>query len=205
MESDPSLLARIMALALAVVWNWKDGVAVLFLVAGPVLQLFRPDGNIRRTLDKTLPLEPTRRRILIFLCFIFLFVSLFQVYDDVTLRLRAAQHDLLQLRNRDATKQQLEKFYLSIGEILDKNLPKDISDEDFQKYIDEANSRVNDAGEWIKKSMGEPAQARFLDVSGMLAATVPRAANKTHNQIILTLTKLKHNLAEMIQSPAWDR
>jgi hypothetical protein len=168
MESDPSLLARIMAFALAVVWNWKGGVAVLFLIAGPVLQLFRPDGNIRRALDKTLPLEPTRRRILITLCFMFLFVSLFQVYDDVTLRLRAAQHDLQQSRNRDATKQQLEKFYLSLGEILDKNLPKDISDEEFQKYIDEANSRVNDAAEWITKIWANPPKHASLMSLGCL-------------------------------------
>ncbi len=96
MESDPWLLARIWDFTLAVVWNWKGLVAAVFLVSGPALQLLRPDGNVRKTLDKVLPLEPTRRRILIALCFIVLYVSFFNTYDEVNLRLRAIQNELKQ-------------------------------------------------------------------------------------------------------------
>jgi hypothetical protein len=86
MESDPSLVARILEFFSAVVWNWKGLVAGVSLASGFVLQQLLPE-TCRQRIDKILP-PGARRGVLIGVCLLLLGVSFFQVYDDVSTRLR---------------------------------------------------------------------------------------------------------------------
>jgi hypothetical protein len=98
----------------------------------------------------------------------------------------------------------LQSFYISGGAILDRPLAKEISDEDFQHYVGEANAWAVDTRDWIEKTLGHAAAVRFLDLSGNLFFTASRAANPRHNEIINALTGYRKNLTQMIEVNAWD-
>jgi hypothetical protein len=91
MKPDPSLVDCIWDWFWAVVWNWKGLVAGLSLASGFLLQLLPERG--RQCLDNIVKLE-FRRRGLIGLCLLFLLASFFQVYDDVSTRLKRVSSEL---------------------------------------------------------------------------------------------------------------
>jgi hypothetical protein len=97
MNPDPSLASRILDWCWAVVWNWKGLLAGLSLAYGFILPLFLPRllqlSPDRRPhwLDKILRPE-LHRRGLIVLCF--LLISAFQVYDEVSTKLRHVSSEL---------------------------------------------------------------------------------------------------------------
>jgi hypothetical protein len=97
MTPDPSLAIRGWDWFWAVVGNWKGLAAVLSLVSGFAPQLL-PE-KARQWLDEKLPPERRRRRVLIPLCLLFLLYSCFQVYDDVSTRLRRISSQLPDFEN----------------------------------------------------------------------------------------------------------
>jgi hypothetical protein len=52
---------------------------------------------------------------------------------------------------------------------------------------------------------GEPAKARFLDRTYILAINPRGAVNETHIEIIRNLARFRQNLLVLIESDAWDK
>jgi hypothetical protein len=96
LEADSSLVARIGEWFWAVVWNWKGLVAGLSLASGFFTQLL-PEST-RKWLDAKLSPE-RRRRLLILLSVVFLFISCFEVYDNVSRELRHVSSELPDFEN----------------------------------------------------------------------------------------------------------
>ncbi|GEC56720.1 hypothetical protein ABIF38_008806 [Bradyrhizobium japonicum] len=107
-------------------------------------------------------------------------------------------------RTSKSLKQQaLQGFYVSVGPIIDRKLPKDIPESEFDRYIDEVDAWVNSCADWIGNHMGIAARERFLDRTGMMAGQFFGAINKTHNNALQNLTRFRQNLLVLIESEAW--
>jgi|SRR6185437_4845710 membrane protein implicated in regulation of membrane protease activity len=106
---------------------------------------------------------------------------------------------------RAAKREQLQKFYIECGQLLNTPLKKPISDEDFKKYSDAADEWVNRTATWINNNLGEAATARFLDRSGAMSFSYSAAVNEQHNNIINALTAFRKNLSILIETNAWDK
>jgi hypothetical protein len=109
-----------------------------------------------------------------------------------------------QRRNRNIAK--LREFYAAIGTIIERQLPKEISEDDFNKhYVEEAQNLLTNCANWIAENIGNPARQRFLDLTGKLMMNTPDAVNETHRTILLNLARRSQNLLELIQNyDAWD-
>lgn len=99
----------------------------------------------------------------------------------------------------------LQDFYIQGGNLLNLNIPKDISQPDFEKYIGDVNSWASVTSQWIKQNLGDAAEARFMDAGDISIVNWGRAANPAHNNAINYLTVWRKNLSQLIESPAWDR
>ena len=106
---------------------------------------------------------------------------------------------------RAAIRAKLQEFYVEVGPIINRKLPKDMPQPDFDDYVAEADSWVNRTATWIDENMGAPARERFLDRTGMPAVYVTSAINPTHSTVIQNLTRLRQNLLVLIESGAWDK
>jgi hypothetical protein len=105
-------------------------------------------------------------------------------------------------RNKNIAK--LQEFWVAVGPIITRPLLKDISDDDFNKYHEEANALAIDCTTWIAENMGVPAREKFLDRTGM-QGVVLGGVNDTHNYIVKNLTILRQNLQNIIENyDAWD-
>jgi hypothetical protein len=123
-------------------------------------------------------------------------------------RLIGARENLLiaqTIDKRKAIRAQLQQFYIQLGNLLDQSLPKDISQEDFDKYKQDASEIVNGVAQWIKANMGDAALARFTDRSGMSDVHYPLAVNDTHNLMLMNQTRFRQNILALIESSAWDK
>lgn len=101
--------------------------------------------------------------------------------------------------------EQLQKFYVESTPILNANLPRDISPQDFSKYQAMVNEWINHTATWIQDNMGEPARDRFLDYGQGFSFGWNRAVNEQHNNDINLLGAYRKNLSELIETNAWDR
>jgi hypothetical protein len=108
------------------------------------------------------------------------------------------------VKDRTACIAELQKFYRAVDPILNRNLPKGISDADFQSYAKEANAWIQTAADWIVANMGSTGLSKFQDQNGISITIWERAANPSHNGAINLLTKYKANLNDMMLSGAWD-
>ena len=106
---------------------------------------------------------------------------------------------------QDEQRAQLQYFYASIEPIIDRFLPKDISETDFKKYVEDAQTWVTSCANWIGKNMGDPAKARFLDRTYILSVHPIGAINETHIEIIRNLARFRQNLLVLIESDSWDK
>ena len=178
----------------------------LYLTAGPFLVFEvaqRINPKVRAWVQKYPRVFSRRNEIAVIL--LGLFVAGFSVYrTEHATRLKAEQFSA-SVAQRATLKAKLEEFYVSVDAILNRNLPRDMTESDFQKYVEEANGWVNQTARWIGEHMGTAARARFLDTSGGLSMSYGRAINPHHNSIIEALTSYKQNLARLIESDAWDK
>jgi hypothetical protein len=99
----------------------------------------------------------------------------------------------------------LQDFYVAVEPIITRSLPADISETDFDTYVEEANTWATNCADWIAENMGEPAKARFLDRTYILAIHPRGAVNETHIEIIRNLARFRQNLLVLIESDAWDK
>jgi hypothetical protein len=105
---------------------------------------------------------------------------------------------------RKAVREQLQQFYIDAGILLNRPIPKEINNEDFEKYINDVNLWVSRADIWIKDNLGDAAEARFQDIGPGFNMNWDRAANTQHNNIINILTKYRDNLTKLIETSSWD-
>jgi hypothetical protein len=105
----------------------------------------------------------------------------------------------------DRAREALQRFYVEVGPIINRQLPKDISEEDFANYVLEADKWVTSTASWINENMGVAARERFLDRTGMNAVSFTAAVNNQHNSILTNLTRLRQNLSLLIESSAWEK
>jgi hypothetical protein len=99
----------------------------------------------------------------------------------------------------------LQQCYVTVGPIIQRSLPKDISPDDFNKYVAEADGWVSDCATWIDEHLGMPARERFLDRTEMMGASYNGAINERHNTVIQNLIRMRQNLMVLIESNAWDK
>ena len=93
-----------------------------------------------------------------------------------------APYQLWKLRYKPEYKKQLQEFYISGTELLQRNLPKDISAEDFESYVNETKQWVNETAHWIQENMSYPARVRFLDRTGIISAQYSAQVNERHGK-----------------------
>jgi hypothetical protein len=142
--------------------------------------------------------------VAIFLGFGFAAAS-FQTWRDEYKARVIAEQTVAHSKQHAAEKAQLQKFYTDGGDLLNRNIPKNINDEDFKKYGDECDAWLNRTVEWIAQNMGEAAKARFLDTASYVTWTSPRAVNQTHGNIINALVNYRKNLQVLIvEFDAWN-
>jgi hypothetical protein len=99
--------------------------------------------------------------------------------------------------SQDGRKEILRSFYASAGPIITRELPKTISENDFESNTKEANLWANSCADWIEKNIGNAARARFLDRTGIEAASYQGAVNERHNATMSNLTRLRQDLLAM--------
>jgi hypothetical protein len=133
-----------------------------------------------------------------------LLAGFFAWKDEHALRVAAEtqvttlQTQLRQKKDRASIKEQLKNFFVTSNDIFFRQLPKDISNEDFQKFVADSNRWFNETAQWIYANLGPAAAAKFADIGGILPINWDRAANPTHNGIINSMTKYRSNLQNLI-------
>jgi len=165
---------------------WRDGNAVLGIVAAPLSVAF----TLAKAFD--LPALSHLRDISYAWALAPLLIWVLVAY--VRLRARTAQNK---------RKEGLQSFYVSVGPIITRPIAKDISEDDFEKYLDEGAAWVTSCANYIEQTMGVAASERFLDRTSKMAAHYSGAVNKRHNNMVQDLTHFRKNLLALIESNAW--
>lgn len=106
---------------------------------------------------------------------------------------------------RAAIRTQLQQFYIESDKFINADLPKNISEEDFKKYSDDATAWANNTADWIGTNLGAAARAKFLDKSGALSMSYSNSVNNVHNNILNSLNAFRKNLSTLIETGAWDK
>jgi hypothetical protein len=129
------------------------------------------------------------------------------LYATAYLVWKAERDKIIQLKKRRSrTTVKLQEFYASAAPIIERQLPKEVSETDFNKYIDEAQKWVVDCANWIAQNMGDQAQARFLDRTCILELHPGTAVNKEHIDMLQNLARWRQNLLALIDScEVWDK
>jgi hypothetical protein len=119
------------------------------------------------------------------------------------------QHVLAQanivIDKRAEKRAQLQQLFIQASQIIDKQIPKTISDEDFKKYAASVDAWLNEAAGWIEVNLGTAAKAKFLDRSSAPFLMYDAAANTQHNNILNAITAFRKNLSTLIETNAWDK
>ena len=115
-----------------------------------------------------------------------------------------APYQLWKSHYRPEYKKKLQEFYVRGTELLQRNLPMDISEEEFEAYVAATKDWVNETAHWIQDNISYPARVKFLDRTGIMPAQYPAQVNERHGKIIANLQRLKENLEALIQTDAWQ-
>ena len=122
----------------------------------------------------------------------------------VTLRLFfVAPYELWKLNHRPEYKKKLQEFYVRATELLQRNLPADLSDEEFESYVAETKQWVNETARWIQDNISYPARVKFLDRTGVTPGQLPAHVNERHSRILANLLRFKVNLETLISTDDW--
>jgi hypothetical protein len=98
--------------------------------------------------------------------------------------------------------ERLNQFYVEIGPLISRKLPKNDAVA-FEAYRQDADTWPKETAKWIADNLGGPAQARFLDTTGLMDVSYSQAVSEQHNKILLHLTRLRENLSALIENDAW--
>jgi tRNA/tmRNA/rRNA uracil-C5-methylase (TrmA/RlmC/RlmD family) len=99
----------------------------------------------------------------------------------------------------------LQQLFIQSSQIIDTQIPKTISDEDFKKYQASIDKWLNESATWIEENLGPAAKAKFLDRSSAPFLMYDAAANTQHNNIINAMMAFRKNLSTLIETNAWDK
>jgi hypothetical protein len=122
----------------------------------------------------------------------------------VALRLfLVAPYELWTLNHRPEYKKKLQEFYVRATELLQRKLPADLSDEEFESYVAETKQWVNETARWIQDNISYPARVKFLDRTGVTPGQVPAQVNERHGKILANLLRFKANLETLISTDDW--
>lgn len=128
---------------------------------------------------------------------LWLLIAVFQLFF-------VAPYQLWKLNHRPEYKAKLQEFYVRATELLQRNLPADLSDEDFESYVAETKQWVNETARWIQDNISYPARVKFLDRTGVTPVQVPTQVNERHGKILANLLRFKVNLETLINTDVWQ-
>jgi hypothetical protein len=114
-----------------------------------------------------------------------------------------APYELWKLNHRPEYIRKLQEFYVKATELLQRKLPADLSDEEFESYVAETKQWVNETARWIQDNISYPARVKFLDRTGITPGQVPAHGNERHGKILANLLRFKENLETLINTDVW--
>ena len=114
-----------------------------------------------------------------------------------------APYQLWKLSYRSEYKKQLQEFCISGTELMQRELPRDISDEQFESYVAETKKWVNETARWIQDNLSFPARTKFLDRTGIIPVQYPDQVNDRHGKIMANLQRFKENLETLMRNDNW--
>ena len=89
-------------------------------------------------------------------------------------------------------------------ELLQRKLPADVSEDDFESYVAETKQWASETARWIQGSISYPARVKFLDRSGVTPVQNLAQVNERHGKILANLQRLKINLETLITTDDWQ-
>ena len=123
----------------------------------------------------------------------------------VTVRLFfVAPYQLWKLNHRPEYKRKLQEFYVTGTELLQRKLPADISEEEFESYVAETKQWASETARWIQDNISYPARVKFLDRTGVIPVQDAAHVNDRHGRILANLQRLKVNLETLISTDDWQ-
>ena len=93
---------------------------------------------------------------------------------------------------------QLGRFYQEIGDRIRQEIPKG-DQVAFEQYFNDNKRWLATCATWVEVNMGPTAKAKLLDTVGAQRMTSSRSVNASHDEMLTILTRVKDNLAELIQ------
>jgi hypothetical protein len=115
-----------------------------------------------------------------------------------------APYQLWKLNYRPEYKKKLQEFYVTATELLQRKLPADISEEEFESYVAETKQWASETARWIQGNISYPARVKFLDRTGVTPVQDPAHVNDRHGKILVNLQRLKVNLETLIGTDDWQ-
>jgi MFS family permease len=115
-----------------------------------------------------------------------------------------APYQLWKLSYRPEYQKKLQEFYLTVTELLQRKLPADISEEEFESYVGETKQWASETARWIQDNISYPARVKFLDRTGVTPAQDPAQVNERHGKILANLQRFKVNLETLISTDDWQ-
>ena len=115
-----------------------------------------------------------------------------------------APYELWKLNHRPEYIRKLQEFYVKATELLQRKLPADLSDEEFESFVTETKQWVNETARWIQDNISYPARVKFLDRTGITPGQVPPHVNERHGKILANLLRFKENLETLINTDVWQ-
>ena len=115
-----------------------------------------------------------------------------------------APYQLWKLNHRLDYKRKLQEFYVRGTELLQRKLPVDLTDEEFESYVAETKQWVNETARWIQDNISYPARVKFLDRTGLTPGQVPDQVNERHGKILANLLRFRMNLEKLINNDVWQ-
>lgn len=115
-----------------------------------------------------------------------------------------APYELWKLNYRPEYNKKLQEFYVSATELLQRKLPPDLTDEEFESYVTETKQWVNETAGWIQDNISYPARVKFLDRTGVTPGQIPAHVNERHGKILANLLRFKANLEALINADVWQ-
>jgi len=104
------------------------------------------------------------------------------------------------------TREKLQEFYVASGVLANRSFQnRSLDDSKESQELDVAMKKwVKDTELWIQKNMGDAARLRFLDNGGYVDIDALLFRDYTIPVDYNLFSKLRRNLQEIIENPAWD-
>jgi hypothetical protein len=115
-----------------------------------------------------------------------------------------APYELWKLNHRLEYKMKLQEFYVRATELLQRKLPVDLTDEEFESYVAETKQWVNETAHWIQDNISYHARVKFLDRTGVTPGQAPDQVNERHAKILANLLRFRMNLETLINTNVWQ-